>query len=212
MCSQSDGSCKCSPGFYGQRCENKCMDSCTECTSSTQCTACPIGKYGFLCSTVCNCRGCPCDISTGECKELSACESKCTNFLETGVCTACQVGFYGSQCSYECPNGCSGMCDFNKGTCDACKVDYYGHKCDKNCYLRCSGCHQNGTCLQCTQPDMYGTYCDQQCSSLCINKTCDRWTGKCALRCDIQCETCDHHTRKCTKCKQNSNYGDNCQY
>jgi len=74
------------------------------------------------------------------------------------------------------------------------------------------GCHRNGTCYNCANTYVYGLNCNIQCSSLCQYGTCDRWSGECPLNCSSRCELCDSSTGNCTKCRQNNNYGNACQY
>ena len=119
---------------------------------------------------------------TGQCHEQSTCPSQCTTCSDTGLCTSCQTGYYGTQCNQMCLNSCNG------------------------------GCHQNGTCYQCSNANVYGLNCNIQCSSLCVNDTCDRWTGECPLQCSSRCEVCDSNTGKCMMCKDRKLYGNNCQY
>ena len=71
----------------------------------------------------------------------------------------------------------------NTGSCYACKSGYAGPECDLHCDRACSGCHQNGTCLHCQLPHMYGDNCTKECSSLCINSTCNQMTGECSSGC-----------------------------
>jgi len=131
---------------------------------------------------ICNCSGGPCDILTGTCDEESKCPSQCTTCSDSGVCMACLTGFYGPQCDQQCSRVCNDL-----------------------------GCYQNGTCYQCRAVNVYGVFCNFECSSLCPSFTCDRWKGQCHLKCSSLCETCDVSSGKCSKCREPIRYGDRCQ-
>jgi len=191
---------ECNDGFFlrGGMCM-RCHGNCRTCSDGDVCDTCLVGYWGLTCFNVCS-EGCV------ECNK------------DNGDCTACRLGYYGPYCKQTCPRRCIGVpavlpvCDINMGTCNACQPGYYGHECDLVCPPACSGCHKNGTCLHCQHRYMYGDNCTLQCSSLCINGTCDRWTGECPLNCVSRCKTCDHSTRKCVKCMETMSYGDKCQY
>jgi len=196
-----DGSCKCAAGYTGELCQHKCRDTCRDYTNTTQCSLCPVGT----------------------------CLSQCSNISATGKCSACQTGFYGPRCKLVCPSRCSGGCDVNTGTCYACKTGYAGPECDLHCDRACNSCHQNGTCLHCQLPHMYGDNCTMECSSLCINSTCNQLTGKCSsgcianhygancrMMCSYNCKStktgvvCDHKGRCLEGCVQGYT-GDDCR-
>ena len=160
-CSAFDGSCACVERYYGERCESKCMNTCKDCFDGTQCRACPLGRYGPLCTIVCDCNGGPCNIVTGKSDGPSTCPSH-------GLCTACLTGLYGPKCGQQCSNMCTVLGCHQNGTCYQCKnTNIYG----LGCNIQCSSLCINFTC------DRWTGECPLQCSSLC--ETCDVSSGKC---------------------------------
>ena len=54
-CEEIQGTCnKCQPGYYGEECQDKCMDTCYSCEDGNSCTKCnEIDKYGIKCNQNC---------------------------------------------------------------------------------------------------------------------------------------------------------------
>ncbi|KAK7503374.1 hypothetical protein BaRGS_00005295 [Batillaria attramentaria] len=172
----------CSPGYYGDQCDARCIDShCLYCDqeTGTHCyESCPAGRYGNHCYQKCRARRCKngqCDVVTGLC-------TQCDGNYVGSHCRDCARGFYGGSCDQSCSAGCpNSECDQQTGHCQPCNSSYWGDRCDKQCPSGCltSQCdEQTGRCSSC-ENGYWGDKCDQQCSTGCQNSQCDQQTGYC---------------------------------
>ncbi|KAJ7424587.1 multiple EGF like domain 10 [Pitangus sulphuratus] len=198
----------CSPGFYGESCQQICScqngADCDSVTGKCSCapgfkgascgTPCLPGTYGVNCSSACNCKN----------------EAICSPV--DGSC-ACKAGWHGVDCSVNCPSGihCDSVCAEGQWG-PNCSLPCYcknGASCSpddgilcpsgrfgKNCIGICT-CTNNGTCnpidrsCQC-YPGWIGSDCSQRCPLGFFGKDC-------ALIC--QCQNgadCDHISGQCT--------------
>jgi hypothetical protein len=53
-------------------------------------------------------------------------------------------------------------------------------ECPRDCI-----CNSSGNCSRCVNDNFYGPLCDQVCSYLCLNRTCDFFTGNCNKGCKL---------------------------
>ncbi|XP_055363642.1 sushi, nidogen and EGF-like domain-containing protein 1 isoform X2 [Betta splendens] len=194
-------SCRCAPGFYGDKCEEECLcQNGGVCVDINGTCECPSGYTGLYCQfvtqTPCsNSRPCP---DGGSCLEYGG----------TYLCT-CQTSvadhkdFYPyvqprSVCdSSPCLNG--GYCYERDGgyTCE-CKYGYWGKHCEKVRLNTCASgpCRNGGSCKEeagsykCVCPYRFtGKHCevgkpDPCASSPCLNGgTCFHYIGKYKCEC-----------------------------
>ncbi|MBZ3884230.1 Multiple epidermal growth factor-like domains protein 10 [Sciurus carolinensis] len=195
----------CSPGFYGEACQQIC--SCqngADCDSVTGKCTCAPGFKGGDCSTPCRqgTYGINCSSRCG-CKNDAACSPV------DGSCT-CKAGWHGVDCSIRCPSGtwgfgCNltcqclngGACNTLDGTC-TCAPGWHGEKCELpcqdgtyglNCAERCDcshadGCHPTTGHCRCLPgwsacpPAHWGPNCIHTCN--CHNGAfCSAYDGEC---------------------------------
>ncbi|KAK7503372.1 hypothetical protein BaRGS_00005293, partial [Batillaria attramentaria] len=172
----------CTPGYYGDKCDARCVNStCLYCDqeTGTDCYEyCRAGRYGNNCSQQCRASGCKngqCDVVTGLC-------TQCDGNYGGSFCADCARGFYGGTCHQNCSAGCpNSECDQQTGHCQPCNSNYWDDKCDKQCPSGCqtSQCDQQaGRCSSC-KDRYWGDKCDQQCSTGCGYSRCDQQTGYC---------------------------------
>ncbi|KAF7250309.1 Multiple epidermal growth factor-like domains protein 10 [Varanus komodoensis] len=150
----------CSPGFYGESCQQICScqngADCDSVTGKCICAPgfkgydcsipCPPGTYGVKCSSTCNCKN----------------EAICSPV--DGSCT-CKAGWHGVDCSINCPSGTWGLgcnltcqclnggaCNTLDGTC-TCAPGWREEKCEQpcpdgtyglDCAERCDCSHADG--------------------------------------------------------------------
>eukprot|EP00069_Balaena_mysticetus_P011714 bmy_21424T0 len=171
----------CSPGFYGEACQQIC--SCqngADCDSVTgKCTCAPgfkDGTYGLNCAERCDCSHADgCHPTTGHCRCLpgwsasqapapTASHSALPVCLVSGVhCdSVCAEGRWGPNCSLPCycKNGAS--CSPDDGICE-CAPGFRGTTCQRIC-----------------SPGFYGHRCSQTCPQ-CVHSSgpCHHITGLC---------------------------------
>ncbi|XP_075244644.1 uncharacterized protein LOC142338663 isoform X2 [Convolutriloba macropyga] len=181
-----------------------------------QCLQCPPNAFGHNCSQVCNCS----EENTVECGSVDGI-CKCVPGFSGASCEeSCKEWTYGPGCGYECQchRNNTLVCNKAGGTC-TCKHGYQGELCMSNCEegwtgVNCSEvcpCQNSGECLaggecscssgwmgqECTDPcpeGFWGPNCSSQCNhSLCVNGTCNRFTGTCDCHSGFQGETCEQN-------------------
>ncbi|KAI3361809.1 hypothetical protein L3Q82_001966 [Scortum barcoo] len=160
----------CTPGFYGESCQQVCQcqngADCHSVTGECICApgftgpncsvSCPAGTHGVNCSSSCNCKNAaqcsPVDGSCS-CKPGIHCDSVCAEGR----------GHWGPNCSLpcNCKNGAS--CSPDEGT--FCSPGYFGHRCSQTC-PQCV--HSNGPCHHVTGqcdclPGFKGALCNEAC-------------------------------------------------
>ena len=204
----SDNSCiQCQDGYYlsGTYCY-QCKQYCTKCSSSSSCSECVQGRYGYQCD--------------------SACSSVCLGCTSSSDCTACIAGRYGSACQSYCPLGCNNiLCDKNTGKCtEGCRPGFYalGADCNK-CPEACARCFNGSVCSLC-RSGYYGTNCHRTCPPGCKDSTCHKETGHCTaadcirgfyynqetcIKCPEKCASCVG-VNNCTQCN-NGYWGTECK-
>ncbi|WAQ93833.1 TENX-like protein [Mya arenaria] len=174
---------QCTPGYFGDFCENICSEKCLNgiCDKSSGiCNKCASGYTGGYCNKACSkeCLNGICDKSSGLCND-------CTRtYLES--------------CSQECGVGCREIngfpqCDRQSGKClNGCKFYHYGFYCNntcKNCKRNSSNspCDINGVCRFGCENDYWDKKCNYKCSANCQGdehgKGCNSSTGECINGC-----------------------------
>lgn len=169
MCDKLAGCTQCTPGWYGEKCENQCEEGCKdgECGKVDRKCQCKSGYTGSQCQ----------------------CRDTCSVCSDSSGCTACKNGYYGEKCKSSCNYGCDQSCDKTNGNCE-CKDGYYGKKCEATCSSNCidSKCDDETEECECQifcsacKPGFFGRTCDQSCS-FCEGGTCDQETGECQNGC-----------------------------
>nr|XP_022303649.1 multiple epidermal growth factor-like domains protein 6 isoform X2 [Crassostrea virginica] len=197
-CQIQDGSCfRCKPGwtgatcntecgygFYGVDCSQQCSGHCKNNVTCDHLTGvcndgCAAGWNGSFCDKACGVGwyGPDCKLQCfGHCKDNTSCNhlsgscDGCAAGWAGSFCDkACAIGWYGPDCKHQCSGHCrdSTVCNQVTGSCDAgCAAGWHGLYCDK-------------ACIQ-----SFGENCQYPCSTNCINKTCDRFTGDCLCVCE----------------------------
>ncbi|XP_060603461.1 multiple epidermal growth factor-like domains protein 10 [Ruditapes philippinarum] len=197
-----NGNCaQCTAGVYGKRCEHTCPLQCQKCTSKAFCVSCTNGYFSHNCSKQCSyCKNnTSCNIKTGQCEhcsdgmygskcEFHKCPSNCFNVscnADSGMCyNGCKKDYWGKYCNKRCPHNClNNTCSEENGTCShGCVNEYHGNTCE--CPRDCI-CNSSGNCSRCVNDNFYAPLCDQVCSYLCLNRTCDFFTGNCNKGCKL---------------------------
>lgn len=172
----------------------KCMVILLICVPLLQ--GCDPGKWGDSCDRNCSDH---CRLENNSCINTTG---KCVNGCDDGYkgdrCdTECDQGKYGKKCQQNCSANCKNKdCNYVTGNCKECKDGKYGPNCTKLCSTHCKGthnvCDQNsGDCKEgCVDgfktPECkdciagkYGEDCGKPCVEDCLDKPCDRKTGKC---------------------------------
>ena len=99
----------------------------------------------------------------------------------------------------------------------------YGDTCEHSCPIHCVNCQNGSFCSQCEREN-WGVTCEKKCSTECLNKDCDKETGKCydcdgmkhGDYCEQDCPSncidgrCDQNGTCLKGCKDLSFYGDQC--
>jgi len=223
-CDKIDGKCECIEGYYGTKCENKCSN-------------CPSGGCNINGTCIDQTNNCKDLKHFGpSCNE--SCSANCSTCNRKGECTKCSnPSKFGLKCDNDCSNcpgktcNITGICNDTKNDCS--NLLYYGEYCNKTCNAdkdkkNCKECHRNGICTSCNNNKFFGDDCNKSCER-CFNETCFM-NGTCTVKnkcakgyyygidCNKSCEdvcstngTCDING-KCTKCSNESFYGDKCQY
>jgi len=190
-CSQSDGSCSpCKDGYWGDKCDQRCLTNCKSCMSGDKCNTCDEGYWGNTC-TQCNANcAYSCDLIS------SICQKKC------------KKGFWGDYCNYTCSDSCNGECVKATGHCKRCKSKtMYGPVCNQECSTNCllNECEQpSGDCTKGCTKDFVGSRCEHRaCSLNCLpaikNETvCSHVDGKCLYGCreGFKGDLCDERRRQ----------------
>ncbi|KAJ8317482.1 hypothetical protein KUTeg_005386, partial [Tegillarca granosa] len=171
VCEEVGGQCPCKSNVVGRRCvECKHLTYSFNSSNTEGCTNCTCDPFGSK----------SCDITTG------ACVCKNDNYYDTSVsdCSKCKPEFYGRQKTEGCVScncNINGVVDNNKtchefsGSC-YCKSHVEGQKCDtcKGGYYGLDRIQSSG-CKPCTC-NIVGS----------VNQICDKTTGQCHCRNDIQ--------------------------
>ena len=192
-CDEYDGSCfDCTPGFYGQFCDNQCPSNCDNdlCDKHTgECHECIDGKWGNDCSNDCadGCVDGTCDQSNGYCDCIDGYFGEPSNDVSTSEL------YCHTPCSANCAND---LCDRWDGYC-TCKDGFTGddpnNQCSDTCPDNCTseGCDKWTTrCWEC-ETGWFGKRCHHPCSEGCTNGECYR---------DGSCHCKDGYKgRKCNK-------------
>lgn len=208
-CNNVTGSCeRCLMGFYGDKCEQTCPNTCSTCEKSNgRCSKCIDGWFGENCNFECvHCFSCN--------KESGACETCQPNYwgpqcqneceynchvcrIDTGDCIHCAQGYFGENCARQCGHCRRGFCDQATGSCQfGCNDGFYGESCEKSCPQNCMVCNQtDGECLMC-HAKMWGSQCDYTCPLNC--DFCHVSTGEClecvegfhGAKCEEPCGNC----------------------
>nr|XP_022317432.1 scavenger receptor class F member 1-like [Crassostrea virginica] len=208
-CNNVTGSCeRCLMGFYGDKCEQTCPNTCSTCEKSNgRCSKCIDGWFGENCNFECvHCFSCN--------KESGACETCQPNYwgpqcqneceynchvcrIDTGDCIHCAQGYFGENCARQCGHCRRGFCDQATGSCQfGCNDGFYGESCEKPCPQNCMVCNQtDGECLMCPAK-MWGSQCDYTCPLNC--DFCHVSTGEClecvegfhGAKCEEPCGNC----------------------
>jgi hypothetical protein len=181
---------------YGEECVD-CPNTCDDngdqrkCDQSTgKCFKCKMGKRGDYCTDNCNLG---CDISEINCAK------------EDGKCD-CKNGYFGETCDEECDKNCKN-CNKNDGICNECESKYYINPDDKKqcikCPQNCDGECPMGICEKCIS-GLFGDTCEEACSENCVNKRCDKNTGKC------ECINFYSEESNCSECENFFDLNTNC--
>lgn len=224
-CQKETGYCEgnCLNGWFGAKCDKKCLNKCLRCAEENKCMLCEKGWAGEKCDIKCpeRCPTCANDILTGdimcmECngefkipeKNCSCSNKKCTKIREsTGrgfTCADCAEGWY-----------------LREGTCCPC------HKCAGGNQF----CEKNGNCKKGCEPKYFRATegCDQYCDiphcTWCesfyghgkICKGCDpgyflskHGCEPCSSKCKGGSYRCDQKTGRCLDGCEGGRYGDKC--
>ncbi|CAL1534186.1 unnamed protein product [Lymnaea stagnalis] len=125
---------------------------------------CDPGTWGLDCNNTCqqSCRT-SCDAETGFCKA-------CVGFSDPPACDEeCESVNWGINCTQSCSTKCYNQsCNSQTGVCDK----------------GCNGYSDSPVCTTQCLPGKWGVNCINECSS-CLNKSCDRFHGKCTLACEV---------------------------
>ncbi|XP_062604017.1 multiple epidermal growth factor-like domains protein 6 [Saccostrea cucullata] len=233
-CDNTTGVCeRCLTGFYGEKCENTCPNTCSTCEKSNgRCLTCIDGWFGENCNFECiHCFSCHKD--SGACTSCQPnywgpqCQNECEYnchvcSIENGQCIHCAQGYFGDGCTSQCGHCRRGLCDRATGTCQfGCNDGFYGDSCEKQCSQNCMVCNQtDGECLMC-QPNLWGSQCDYTCPTNC--DFCHVSTGECLEcvegyhgdKCQERCGnciglTCEKDTGYCEYGCQDGWFGGKC--
>lgn len=201
-CENTTGICgKCLTGFYGEKCEHTCPNTCSTCEKSNgRCFSCIDGWFGENCNF--------------ECVHCYSCHK------ESGACLTCQPNYWGPQCQNECEYNCH-VCSIENGQCIHCAPGYFGENCARQCgHCRRGYCDQaTGTCQFGCNDGFYGDSCEKPCPQNCMvcNQTdgeclmCRElmWGSQCGYSCPPNCAFCHVSTGKCLECVEGF-HGENC--
>ncbi|XP_062606612.1 platelet endothelial aggregation receptor 1-like [Saccostrea cucullata] len=185
-CDKSNGHCgTCNKGFYGEKCDMKCSNTCfnQECRKiNGHCSnGCYRGFYGSSCEAPCS-RNC----AKIECLQSGVCIGGCKPNWSGEKCDRCEFGHYGPDCSKLCSVNCKRRtCDDVTGSCTyGCINGFYSDKCEKSCSLSCpSTFNRNSEEYEGECPvGKYGTYCNKTCKYNC-KMGCSKFSGLCDFGC-----------------------------
>ncbi|XP_045162156.2 cell death abnormality protein 1-like [Mercenaria mercenaria] len=193
------------------KCENslckKEIGNCFQCTGNfdgDKCNICKDGFYGLNCVSLCPCHcfNKSCDINSGKCNygckinysgdKCCVQSNNCIDCSSDTECQKCKSGYYSKLCKKKCPVDCLDSCDISTGVCSDCITNHFGPfcnlKCSENCYAsRSSATHNcassDGTCMFGCKQGFFGLYCNETCSSLCIDTLCRQESGICMKGC-----------------------------
>ncbi|XP_046566716.1 multiple epidermal growth factor-like domains protein 6 [Haliotis rubra] len=217
---QSSSCSVCDLGWFGERCTKFCPQNCFDgCNKTGACNGCHPNYYGDKCELKC----------PQNCRESSPGEVVCDE--QRGHCLAgCKTGWYGDSCNVICPQNCKrNICNQYNGKCtNGCNLGWKWNSHLKRClqesftFLRnVKPKHQPLSCRN----QMYGEGCEINCSTSCINSSCeisserkspvcsfgcvDGYHGQyCENRCPAGCQSCSDKS-VCTSCKPGL-YGQTC--
>lgn len=173
----TDYQCKCSLGFYGERCENQYQNMCeaVKCLNGANCT-------GNATHSQCQCRpgyiGSLCDLDYSECHSSPCRHGYCIDRVNGFDCQ-CFPGFYGSRCEFKHPRCMPNPCRHDGVGVNLTVSDQFQWECHchsmwkgKACDERAAPCETNpcsphGVCVegeldyfcQC-EPGFTGHFCE----------------------------------------------------
>ncbi len=183
ICLKDTGLCDsqgCLPGYYGEKCLDKCADNCKDglCDASG-CLECIPGKWDSNCTNSC-----------GNCAHLDESTNTPICSKDTGKCDdqGCQPGFYGEMCLDKCADNCKdGLC--NEDGCIECIPGKWDSNCENSCG-HCAHLDENTNTSICIKetglcdeqgclPGYSGEACNNGCPTDCLDGLCDISTGEC---------------------------------
>ncbi|WAR17878.1 SREC-like protein [Mya arenaria] len=173
---------------------SRCPLNCKTCASSSSCSSCDPGYYGYICQQDCG-RGC----LDSKCAKING-TCLCRSGLFSDVyCNTCVLGKFGHNCDHECLDSCN-SCS-KSSNCESCKPGLFGHICEHNCSENCYNCLQSGQCLTCntghTHPSQ-SCVCEQsKCAS---SDNCNKCVSDEYFPDNGSCCPCSllHHCISCT--------------
>ncbi|XP_062604031.1 multiple epidermal growth factor-like domains protein 6 [Saccostrea cucullata] len=225
FCEKDTGYCQgsCLDGWFGAKCDKKCMKNCRRCAAEDKCMLCEKGLAGEQCDIKCpeRCPTCVTDMFSGdikcmECsgefkipeKNCSCTSTKCIQLKESSVggftCGKCATGWYLREGTC-CPcHRCAGGNQF----CDA------GGICKKGCepkyFPETEGCDQYCDIPHCT-------WCESFYGHGKICKGCDQGhflkhdgCEPCSSYCKGGSFRCDQKTGVCLDGCEKGGYGEKC--
>lgn len=229
-CDNTTGTCLdgCQSGYYGARCNDQCSSH--HCTGNETFCDSLTGECQYGCEDDWHLTTCD-----YECSLFYPYCAKCSNFSDGRVqkvrCSACIDGYFmplkhnASELSeifkrnycFPCDHCLHGRCDGSSGLCtDGCKEHgKYNSKDpidgEAHCVLECNTCFDmscnftDGTCLNGCEIGYFGEKCHSNCSTTCVNETCQQSSGDC-FSCEIGYygSTCNYTCGHCNDgiCKQ----------
>ncbi|XP_052761575.1 multiple epidermal growth factor-like domains protein 10 isoform X1 [Mya arenaria] len=209
---------RCSLGFFGAHCSNKCSVGCNnECSEDNGFCTCKSGWSGDICDKCMN------GFYGNSCSKR--CRNKCEQCTALYECQSCRPGRSGSYCQYSCGKGCiHGICSISSSFCN-CINEYFdetqhckecvpgrnGQTCQQDCPTACLSCENESNCLHC-QDGYYGIACQHKYPNHCSNEVCKQNNGSCFRckdgyfgehcnnACSENCQSC-HKFGLCTECR-----------
>ncbi|XP_064606569.1 multiple epidermal growth factor-like domains protein 10 isoform X2 [Liolophura sinensis] len=190
--------CLCSPGWYGQECNNQCTSAsaCLRCDDrQRRCIECVDGRWGEDCQQTCCCPHEKCKKNTGKCF--------CPAGYKGDHCdTPCMPGEYGHECTSTCGYCAEGttLCSITSGECP-----------DQSPLPRCQAGYKGTKCHQGCTAEEYGPDCRETCGYCAEGRTvCNRTTGECPDRSpDPRCQA-GYQGIKCNQECSHGFYGVDC--
>ncbi|KAH3712247.1 hypothetical protein DPMN_071934 [Dreissena polymorpha] len=207
-CSENCLSCRnldicheCNKGFYGQRCQNNCLQTCINnqlCDKQTGLCTCPPNFTGT------NCDSCKPGLYGKYCH--NSCPTNCKICTSNSECLECKPGFHGNVCQQHCSVGCANKyCGQSDAACLTCENGYHGTRCSDKCSDGCKGgaCDQyHATCTGGCKEGTFGSFCNQTCTGKCLICTASKDCQKCEdgyfVSVGWPCQQCHHTCELCT--------------
>jgi len=168
------GSCRCSAGWSGARCQER---------------GCPGGRWGEGCTEECNC------LNGGKCHSVNG-TCYCPAGYNGTLCQDnCKKGTFGENCSGTCSCTVGHYCHHINGECVKCPNDTFGEKCEESCE-----CDKNGTALcshidgRCfCEPNWFGSMCQLNCPFGFVGGACIQHLSNHSCSCPSELFLCDPH-------------------